>query len=375
PVQPRSSRIPLISTVTGEPLDTATMDATYWYEGLRQPVRFTDAIQVALNQGHSRLIEVSAHPVLTTAVQAIAEAVESPLTVVGTLRRDEDENTRVIASAAELWVQGADIDWSAVYAGRAVERVDLPTYAFQRERYWLEASGTTGDPAELGLGATGHPLLGASVSLAADGGRVLTGRLSLRTHPWLADHAVAGTVLLPGTAFVELAIRAGDEVGCGHLTELTLQAPLVLPEQGAVQIQVVVGAADSETGEREVSVHSRSEDAEPDASWTWHAEGVLGAEAVPQSATDLTVWPPQDAEAQEVSGFYAAAETAGYGYGPAFQGLRAVWRRGGEVFAEVELGESQRAEATRIPRGINERRLREKKQRSDTKRGRSGRDW
>ncbi|MER6678950.1 type I polyketide synthase, partial [Streptomyces sp. NPDC000983] len=137
PVQPRPSRIPLISTVTGEPLDTATMDATYWYEGLRQPVRFTDAVQVALNQGHSRLIEVSAHPVLTTAVQAIAEAVETPLTVVGTLRRDEDENTRVIASAAELWVQGADIDWSAVYAGRAVERVDLPTYAFQHHRYWL----------------------------------------------------------------------------------------------------------------------------------------------------------------------------------------------------------------------------------------------
>ncbi|MGW5639584.1 type I polyketide synthase, partial [Streptomyces sp. NPDC003832] len=138
PVKPRPSRIALISTVTGEPLDTTTMDATYWYEGLRQPVRFTDAIQVALSQGHSRLIEVSAHPVLTTAVQAIAEADARPVTVVGTLRRDEDENTRVIASAAELWVQGADIDWSAVYAGRAVERVDLPIYPFQHHRYWLE---------------------------------------------------------------------------------------------------------------------------------------------------------------------------------------------------------------------------------------------
>ncbi|MGW5639849.1 beta-ketoacyl synthase N-terminal-like domain-containing protein, partial [Streptomyces sp. NPDC003832] len=354
PVQPRASRIPLISTVTGEPLDTATMDATYWYEGLRQPVRFTDAIQVALEQGHSRLIEVSAHPVLTTAVQAIAEAVETPLTVVGTLRRDEDENTRVIASAAELWVQGADIDWSAVYAGRAVERVDLPTYAFQRERYWLEASGTTGDPAELGLGATGHPLLGASVSLAADGGLILTGRISTRAHPWLADHAVASTVLLPGTAFVELAIRAGDEVGCGHLTELTLQAPLVLPEDTGVQVQVVLAAPD-EAGNRALTIHARRDGTGTgtgtgaDAPWTLHAEGLLS----PPSSTgdrpspDLTVWPPPGAEAVDVRDFYAEAEAAGYGYGPAFRGLRAAWLAGDTVYAELALPEEQHADAAR----------------------------
>ncbi|MFE0712852.1 beta-ketoacyl synthase N-terminal-like domain-containing protein, partial [Streptomyces sp. NPDC058865] len=348
PVQPRASRVPLISTVTGAPLDTTTMDASYWYEGLRRPVRFTEAIEVALEDGHSRLIEVSAHPVLTTAVQAIAEAADQHVSVVGTLRRDEDENTRVIAAAAELWVQGADIDWSSVFAGRTVTHVDLPTYAFQRERYWLKASGATGDPAELGLGATDHPLLGASVSLAADGGRVLTGRISTRTHPWLADHSVAGTVLFPGTGFVELAIRAGDEVGCGHLTELTIQAPLVLPEQGAAQIQVVVGAADHESGDRALTVHSRLDHAEPDSPWTLHAEGVLGAEPAPPTPTDLTAWPPPGAEPLEVSGFYTAAEEAGYGYGPAFRGLRAVWRRGGEVFAEVELGESERAEAVRF---------------------------
>ncbi|WP_261717705.1 type I polyketide synthase [Streptomyces sp. FZ201] len=343
PVAPRESRIPLISTVTGEVLDTSTMDAAYWYEGLRQPVRFTEAVQEALP--HGRFVEVSAHPVLTMGVQAIAEAADHPVTVVGTLRRDEDENTRFIASAAELWVHGLDIDWTAVFSGRPVTRVDLPTYAFQRERYWLEAPNTTGDPAELGLGAADHPLLGAAVSLASDGGLVLTGRLSTRGRPWLADHAVAGTVLFPGTGFVELAIRAGDEVGCGHLAELTLHAPLVLPETGAVQVQVVVGAPDDH-GDREVTVHSRPEDS--DSAWTWHAEGVLAAETTPTPATDFTVWPPRDAEPLEVTGFYAGAEAAGYGYGPAFQGLRAAWRRGGEVFAEVELGETERAEAARF---------------------------
>ncbi|MFD3844078.1 acyltransferase domain-containing protein, partial [Streptomyces sp. NPDC058642] len=347
PVAPQVSRVPVISTVTGGVLDTTTMDASYWYEGLRQPVRFTEAVQVALEEGHSRFSEVSAHPVLIMGVQSIAEAAEKPVTVVGTLRRDEDENARFLASAAELWVHGTDIDWSAVYAGRAVNRADLPTYAFQHQRYWLEAAGSTGDPAELGLGAAEHPLLGAAVSLAADGGLVLTGRLSLRTHPWLADHAVTGTVLFPGTGFVELAIRAGDEVGCGHLTELTLHAPLLLPERGAIHLQVVVGAAD-ERGDRAVTVHSRAEGAEPDAPWTWHAEGVLGAKPVEPLATDLTVWPPQGADPLDVSDFYAGAEAAGYGYGPAFQGLRTAWRRGGEVFAEVELGESERAEAARF---------------------------
>ncbi|MFD3844197.1 type I polyketide synthase, partial [Streptomyces sp. NPDC058642] len=258
PVAPQVSRVPVISTVTGGVLDTTTMDASYWYEGLRQPVRFTEAVQVALGQGNYTLIESSAHPVLTMGVQAIAEAAQQPVTAVGTLRRDEDENARFLASAAELWVHGTDIDWSAVYAGRPVSRVDLPPYAFQHQRYWLESSATTADVSGAGLAATGHPLLGAAVSLAADGGVVLTGRLCTRTHPWLADHAVAGTVLLPGTGFVELAIRAGDEVGCGHLGELTLHAPLVVPGDSGVLVQVVVGAPD-EGGLRELAVYSRPE--------------------------------------------------------------------------------------------------------------------
>ncbi|WP_461012508.1 polyketide synthase dehydratase domain-containing protein, partial [Streptomyces capparidis] len=186
------------------------------------------------------------------------------------------------------------------------------------------------------------------MSLAADGGLVLTGRLSTRTHPWLADHAVAGTVLFPGTGFVELAIRAGDEVGCSHLKALTLQAPLVLPEHTAVRIQVVVGAPDG-TGDRALTVHSRPENAAGDAPWTSHAEGVLTAAQPAVPAVDLTAWPPPGAETLDVSGFYADADAAaaGYGYGPAFQGLKAAWRRGDEVFAEVALDGPHQEEAGR----------------------------
>ncbi|MEV7020447.1 SDR family NAD(P)-dependent oxidoreductase, partial [Streptomyces sp. NPDC093991] len=229
-------------------------------------------------------------------------------------------------------------------------RVELPTYAFQRERFWLESTGANGDPGHLGLGAAEHPLLGAAVSLATDGGLVLTGRLSLRTHPWLADHAVAGTVLFPGTGFVELAIRAGDEVGCGHLTELTLQTPLTLPEDGAVHLQVVVARAE-EGGDRAVGVYARAADAASDAPWTAHAEGTLSPQPGGRggtTGTGLEAWPPSDADAVDVSGFYAEAETAGYGYGPAFLGLRAAWRRQDEVFAEIALPEEQHAEAERF---------------------------
>ncbi|MFE0679133.1 type I polyketide synthase, partial [Streptomyces sp. NPDC058867] len=338
PVRPRASRVPLISTVTGEVLDTSTMDATYWYEGLRRPVQFTDAVEKALGRGHSQLVEVSAHPVLTTAVQAIAEAAETSVTVVGSLRRDEDENARLIAGAAELWVRGVDIDWAAVFAGRAVERVDLPTYAFQRERFWVGVTTVTGDPAELGLAVVDHPLLGAAVSLAVDGGVMLTGRLSLRTHPWLAGHSVAGTVVFPGTGFVELAIRAGDEVGCGHLDELTLQTPLVLTEDGAVQLQVVVASPD-DTGRRTLTIHGRLDDSDVEAPWTTYAVGAVSNDVVPIPA-DLAEWPPPGAEPVDVTDFYADAEAAGYGYGGVFRGLRGVWRRGVEVFAEVVLGES-----------------------------------
>ncbi|MFD3843693.1 SDR family NAD(P)-dependent oxidoreductase, partial [Streptomyces sp. NPDC058642] len=158
-----------------------------------------------------------------------------------------------------------------------------------------------------------------------------------------ADHAVAGTVLFPGTGFVELAVRAGDEVGYGSVRELTLQAPLVLPEQGGVQIQVVVGAP-QEDGQRSLAVHSRPEDAGPDAPWTAHAEGIL-TDTQDTTPADLTAWPPDGAEPVDVTGFYAAAETAGYGYGPAFQGMTAAWRRGEEVYAEITLPEAASADA------------------------------
>ncbi|MZG14650.1 hypothetical protein GTY44_14300, partial [Streptomyces sp. SID5914] len=218
-------------------------------------------------------------------------------------------------------------------------RVDLPTYAFQHERYWLDAPVSVGDATALGLRRAEHPLLGAAVELAGSDRMVFAGRLSAASQGWLVDHAVHGTVLVPGTTLVELALAAGDQMGSGRLEELTLQAPLVLPETGAVQLQVSVGEADAE-GRRTVEIHSRPERDAAEVAWACNALGALTeAAAEPTPAALGEVWPPQDASAVEVGDFYDDLADRGYEYGPVFQGLHRAWRRGDEVFAEVALPE------------------------------------
>ena len=224
---------------------------------------------------------------------------------------------------------------------------DLPTYAFRRQRFWPQVcGGLAGDVASAGLAATGHPLLGAAVELAGGGGYLLTGRLSVRSQPWLADHVVAGMVLLPGTALVEMAVRAGDAAGCGRVEELTLETPLVLPGDSAVQVQVVVGGPD-ENGHRTVEMYARPGDTAEEGSWTRHASGLLApaGRLDPELPGEFRVWPPPGAVPVDVGGRYEAMSAAGYGYGPVFRGLRAAWRRGEDVFAEVALPEEAAAGA------------------------------
>ncbi|GDY59330.1 hypothetical protein SVIO_099530 [Streptomyces violaceusniger] len=344
-IEPRSSEVPFYSTVTGEPMDTAGLDAEYWYRNLRQTVELEATTRRLFADGHSVFVEVSPHPVLRLPVQQTIEAARTEAVVLGTLRRDDGGLERFLISAAELFTHGVQVDWAAALEERGGRRVGLPTYAFQRERYWLDVPAGAGDVGSVGLGSLGHPLLGAVVSLASGGGVVLSGRLSLATHGWLADHAVHGVVLLPGTAFVELALQAGDQVGCGRVEELVLEAPLIVPEKGGVHLQVEVGQADA-SGYREVSVFSRGEAEGEGAVWACHARGALapaeGADGVP---FDFGAWPPAGAEVADVSGQYVRAAENGLRYGPVFQGLKRAWRRGDEVFAEVSLPEGERERA------------------------------
>ncbi|WP_371681558.1 SDR family NAD(P)-dependent oxidoreductase [Streptomyces sp. NBC_01276] len=336
-ITPRPAEIPFLSTVDATWLDGTELDERYWYRNLRQSVLLSDATETLLRAGHGVFIEVSPHPVLVHGL---------PDTALGSLRRGDGGPGRFTAALAEAHVHGVAVDWDTVFPGAG--HVDLPTYPFQRERFWLEGAEASGDMASAGLEGADHPLLGAAVTLAASDDHLFTGRLSLSAQPWLADHAVAGTALLPGTAFVELALHAGLRTGHPHLEELTLEAPLALPGRGAVQVQLAVGPADPD-GRRTVTTYARSaqETGEP---WTRHATGVLSATpaTTPAPAGLGDTWPPTGAEPVDLTGFYDRLADAGLGYGPAFQGLRAAWRLGDEVYAEVALDPDRQEAAGRF---------------------------
>ncbi|MFY2861671.1 beta-ketoacyl synthase N-terminal-like domain-containing protein, partial [Mycobacterium sp. THU-M104] len=324
-------RMALVSNLTGELADAGYGSADYWVEHVRRPVRFLDGVHLAESLGAGAFLEVGPGAALTASVQQSLR--DDRAMPVVTMPKEGPEIDALLTAAGRLFTAGAGVDWRAAFAGLDARTVPLPTYAFQRRRFWLPASSVgSRDAGGLGLAGTGHPLLGAVVRRPDSGGVVLTGRLSVGTQPWLADHAVGGVVLFPGAGFVELVLRAGDEAGCPVLEELTLSAPLLLPASGGVQVQVVVDAA-GEAGARTFAVYSSVP--EQDSEWTRHAEGTLGAAAVAPGA-DLAVWPPVGATAVDAAGAYDRLAERGYGYGPAFHGLRAVWRRGSELFAEVE---------------------------------------
>ncbi|MFD7844058.1 type I polyketide synthase, partial [Nocardia sp. NPDC059764] len=348
-----SSEVAFYSTVTGTVLDPSELDAEYWFRNLRQTVRFEQAVRALHRDGYSVFVEASPHPLLTVDIEQICAAADPgsdmlpnvhDAVIVGSLLRGEDCAVAFTRSMARLDVAGVDVEWNALRQGCG-RRVELPAYAFQRRRYWLTPTGT-GDAASLGLAGAGHPLLGAVMVSADSGGVVLTGRLSLASQPWLSDHTVGGVVLFPGTGFVELAMRAGAEAGCPGLRDLTLMTPLVLTVESAVQLQVVVDGPDGQgSGPRRVVVYSRAAE-DPQAGWVTHAEGVLERQdadvansvAAGSVSESLAVWPPSGAV--PVDDVYPVLADRGYDYGPAFQGLRSLWRRGAELFVEAALPDS-----------------------------------
>jgi acyl transferase domain-containing protein/NAD(P)-dependent dehydrogenase (short-subunit alcohol dehydrogenase family)/acyl carrier protein len=342
-VEPLPSSVGFASGVTGSLHDPASLDAEYWFRNTRNPVRFCDAVRAVVEQGCRTFVEVSPHPVLTVGVSGTLEAAEvdvADTTIVGSLRRGDGGTKRFATSVSELHVRGQHVNWEPLLSGREARTVDLPTYAFDRSRFWLEAhESTSAEPAAAGLRATPHPLLGATVDVAGRQEQILCGRVALSADGWLADHAVLDTILLPGTAFVELAVRAAREVDCNVVEELTLEAPLVLAEDVATQLQVWVGEPD-DTARRAVSIASRPETSDgEDLGWTQHATGTLGQAPPLDSHTGGSgAWPPVGGSI-DIQDLYSQWTDRGIGYGPMFQALRTAWRSDEAVIAEVSLDE------------------------------------
>ncbi|MGN9769082.1 type I polyketide synthase, partial [Micromonospora sp. SD12] len=326
--------LPVVSNVTGALADADEIRTSeYWVRHVREAVRYADGVTALRAAGVDTFLEIGPQSVLTAMAGDVLPA-DGAVLAVAVQRRDRPEAHALLHALAELHVHGVPVTWRQWFADSGARRVDLPTYAFHRERYWLPPAGQSADVSGAGLGVARHPLLGAAVSVAGEDMVVLTGRLSVSTHPWLADHVVSGTVVVPGTALVDLVVRAGDEVGASRVRELTVLAPLVLPATGGgVRVQVRVGPVDG-TGSRSVTVHSQPED-DPESGWTRHADGLVGTPTVDEPT--LGAWPPPGASEVDVTGWYATVAEHGLSYGPVFRGLRRAWAADGEVFAEVAL--------------------------------------
>jgi acyl transferase domain-containing protein/short-subunit dehydrogenase/acyl carrier protein len=315
-------QIPVVSTVTGEPASDLCSPG-YWVRQVRSAVRFAAGIDCLSAAGVTQFVELGPDGVLSGLVPG----------AVAVMRKGREEVATLVTALAHLQVSGTNPDWHAYFTGFGARRIDLPTYAFQRRRFWLNVPMTAEAPADagdLGQVPARHPLLSAVVPSAESGAPMLTGRLSLGSHPWLADHTILGRVTLPGAAYVEMALRAGQEVGCDVLDELIQQVPLEIPEDCGVAVQVVLGA--EEDGRYPVKIYSRIGD-EP---WVCNGRGILSSQPVQPTVT-LRAWPPAGAKSVDISGLYEDLASLGYGYGPMFRGVRAAWRRGEDIFADVRL--------------------------------------
>jgi len=295
-------------------------DAEYWVRHVRDAVRFADDITTLTDAGVTTFVELGPDAVLTGMAGEWADGVFLP-----SLRREHDEETTVVAALAGVHVHGGTVGWPDFFAGTGARRVDLPTYPFQHEWYWPKPAAVAGDAAGLGLTSPEHPLLGAAVEFAETDGLVLTGRLTAAAQPWLADHVDGDVVRVPDTTFLELAIRAGDQVGCDRVESLTIERPLVFDVREAAALQLAVGTPD-DNGKRTLTVHARTSGA-PD--WTRHATAVLTTAAPAEPVESAGEWPPVGAEPVEPAGLPGRAADAVHG----------VWRRADEVYAEIAVPE------------------------------------
>ncbi|ONK14197.1 type I polyketide synthase [Streptomyces sp. MP131-18] len=329
-------RIPIVSTVTGERLqDEQIRTPDYWVRHVGQTVRFADAVGAAAAAGARVFLELGPDATLSVLAQDVL-AQDVPAEVAGAetvplLGKDQGEETTALTAVARLYVRGVPVRWAGLFAGTGARRVELPVYAFQRDRYWTSAAGRgpSAGVVSAGLDRLEHPLLGAAVERPETGGLLCTGLLSVTAQPWLADHVENGQAVFPATGFLELAVRAGDEAGCGLLEELTLAAPLVLPARGRgeVRVQAAIGGP-GDDGRRTLNVYARPADP-PDTPWTLHATGTLARGTAAVGTADGQAWPPANAVPVDLEGFHE----------PAPPGLRAAWEAGDEVLAEIVLPE------------------------------------
>jgi myxalamid-type polyketide synthase MxaE and MxaD len=326
-LRPTDARLPMLSTVTGLELRGPELDARYWADNLRQPVQFARAVSRLIERGVTSFVEVSAHPLLTSAVERLLDEAGVTGAALASLHRERPERQTLLDALGALFVQGHPLSVERLFPAASVH-VELPRYAWQRESYWIGATANAGE-----AGApTGHPLLGGRIR-SARGDLTYEAVIASNAPSWLVDHVVLDEVFFPAAGFLEV-MGAAVRLGAGAplaVESLTIEVPLVLASAEPRRIQTSIDAE-----RRRVSVYSQAVTASIDDDWTLHATAELGTFADPP-ALDLVAIRERCSRAADVDQLYAGFSAVGLHYGACFRNLRRVWRGAGEVLAEVSL--------------------------------------
>jgi acyl transferase domain-containing protein/NAD(P)-dependent dehydrogenase (short-subunit alcohol dehydrogenase family)/acyl carrier protein len=342
-IRPTPPQVPFYSTALDTPRAKAVCDAAYWVANLRRPVRFAPAIEALIADGHDVFVEISPHALLTASIEETATALGRGVRVLPTLLRERPEPSTFYTHLAALHCAGGRVDWASVYPEGA--RVSLPTTVWERQEYWPAKPATSALPHP-----SAHPLLGVRAQLpdadTEDGVRyVWNGDVGTAVHPWLGDHRVRELPVLPGAAYVEMAIAAACEVFQGtpermRVTNVEFLHLLLLTEHVEVCSVAVL-----HRGKLRFEVLTRG----AAGAWVCHARAELEQDAPILLPAAETLAEGRDAEGLGAGGLYRQLRTLGLNYGPAFSGLVRLFAAGAP--SQGRLGEVSLPEAARLRQG------------------------
>lgn len=347
-LKPKAGDIPIYSTVDGEVSSGVDFDAEYWTRNLREPVQFARMVQALLDAGYDGFVEVSPHPILLPAVnEMLARATTGEGQVaVPSLRRDHEQRVIMLESLGSLYRLGCFVDWNGLCpdGGRFVS---LPTYPWQRERYWPERA--SGSRRRSGTGGGAHPLLGTKLPVAAlTDTYIYEHDLSTMTTPYLTDHRIYGAVTLPGACYGEMALAGGRRIwpwGGLVVEDLRVHELQVVPESDFCHLQIVFRVIDGDSATFNVSVSSNEETSTERATWVELATGSVrpysssgsGEEDVKRRNAAHAEIREHHGEKMDGREFYAILAARGMSFGPAFRGVREIWRGDGEALGRIEV--------------------------------------
>ncbi|MBD2364812.1 SDR family NAD(P)-dependent oxidoreductase [Anabaena minutissima FACHB-250] len=338
-VQYSFPQIPLISNLTGQIATTDIATPEYWVHHIRQPVQFASSMKLLHQQGYQIFVEIGAKPTLIgMGRQCLPDGVGVWLP---SLHPKQGEWEQILASLAALYVRGIPINWGEFYRHSDCEPVSLPTYPFQRQRYWIEAVSPLHQPSFKLVRGQQHPLLGQRLNLAGVKEICFQSEISQNQPAYLPDHRVFGEIIVPATAYLEMALAAGYKLYKSVqlvLEDISILQPLILGEVG-ITLQISLSPGD---GSYSFQIFSSENITDTESLWRLHATGKLlrGENQAEPIQTDLTKLRSLCHENITPLNYYQQCQNRGIDYGSSFQAIQQLWYAPGLAMGQVQLAET-----------------------------------